>query len=345
MKKNKTKIEGVISVSTKGTGYVSMMEKAPTPGGVGVPTKSVGKDIEIDFRHLYTALHGDTVEILLHPKSSGRQTGEVSSIIKRAKVGFAGVLETENNILFLKPDDTKMYTDILIPEKSSGGAKIGEKVFAEIVSWENRETMPKGRITKIFGRPGDNEAEMQAIAKEKGFDSGFPANVEKEADILKKRSITKEDYNDRRDFRKILTFTIDPADAKDFDDAISFNKLSEDEFEIGIHIADVTQYVKLGSELDREARARGTSVYLVDRTIPMLPETLSNDLCSLVPGKDRLAMSAVFVLDKEARVKKQWFGRAVIHSQKRFTYEEAETSIKTKTAPLFKGAVFGIHLT
>ena len=324
--KNKVKVEGVISVSAKGTGYV------------GAP--NLKEDVEIDFRHLYTALHGDTVEILLHPKTKGRQTGEVSAIIKRAKAGFAGVLESENGMLFLKPDDTKMYTDILIPEKSSGGAKIGEKVFAEIVSWESRETMPKGRITKIFGRPGDNEAEMQAIAKEKGFDSGFPAKVETEADIIKKRGITKEDYENRRDFRKILTFTIDPADAKDFDDAISFNKLSEGEFEIGIHIADVTQYVKLGSELDREARARGTSVYLVDRTIPMLPEALSNDLCSLVPGKDRLAMSAVFILDREARVRKQWFGRTVIHSQKRFTYEEAEETIKNTSLSLHKELAF-----
>ncbi|MDP2789091.1 MAG: ribonuclease R [bacterium] len=320
--KNKAKIEGVISVSAKGTGYVG------APG--------LKEDVEIDFRHLNTALHGDSVEIFLHPKSKTRQTGEVSKILKRAKMGFAGVLEKENNRFFLKPDDTKMYTDILIPENSLGGARVGEKVFTEITSWKDRGTMPDGRITKVFGKPGDNEAEMQAIAKEKGFDSGFPLQVEAEAQKIKERGISEGDYMGRRDFRKILTFTIDPADAKDFDDALSFEKIGDDEFEVGIHIADVTHYLKIGSELDNEARARGTSVYLVDRTIPMLPEALSNDLCSLVPNQDRLAMSAVFILDKNGTVKKQWLGRAVINSQKRFTYEEAEETIENVSLPLHK---------
>lgn len=322
MNKQKGKIEGIISISSKGVGYV----KAP----------DLTEDVEVDSRHLNTALHGDTVEIQLHPKGKDRQSGEVSKIIKRAKIGFAGVLEAENGTFFLKPDDTKMYTDLLIPEASLAGAKIGEKVFAEIMSWENPRLAPKGKITKIFGKPGDNEVEMQAIAKEKGFDSGFPQKVEEEARKIKERGIKEEDYAGRRDFRNILTFTIDPKDAKDFDDAISFKELDNGEVEVGVHIADVTQYLKIGSELDREARERGTSVYLVDRTIPMLPEALSNDLCSLVPHQDRLAMSAVFVLDKEAKVKKQWLGRTIINSKKRFTYEDAEHSIKEKSAPLHR---------
>ena len=320
--KQKGKIEGIISISSKGVGYV----KAP----------DLTEDVEVDSRHLNTALHGDTVEIQLHPKGKDRQSGEVSKIVKRAKIAFAGILEEENGTFFLKPDDTRMYTDILIPENSMSGAKIGEKVFAEIVSWENPRLAPKGKITKIFGKPGDNEVEMQAIAKEKGFDSGFPERVEAEARRIKERGIREEDYIGRRDFRNILTFTIDPKDAKDFDDAISFKELENGEVEVGVHIADVTQYLKIGSELDKEARERGTSVYLVDRTIPMLPEALSNDLCSLVPHQDRLAMSAVFVLDKEAQVKKQWFGRTVINSQKRFTYEDAENSIKNKSGVLHR---------
>lgn len=316
------KAEGIISISSKGTGYVA------------IPT--LKEDPEIDFKHLNTALHGDIVEILLHPKSKHRQTAEVAKIISRVKNSFTGILELENSMYFLKPDDTKMYTDILIPEKSLSGAKVGQKVFVEIVSWTDSRKAPEGKVVKVLGRPGDNDVEMHSIAIEKGFAATLPDRVELEAKEIKKRGIQESDYKDRRDFRQTLTFTIDPSDAKDFDDAISFKELGNDEYEVGIHIADVTHYVKLNSALDVEARERGTSVYLVDRTIPMLPETLSNDLCSLVPDKDRLTMSAVFVIDKNANVKNEWFGRTVIHSQKRFTYEEAEVSIKKTGSPLHK---------
>ncbi len=325
------KIEGIISITSKGTGYVK--------------TEGNEQDPEIDFRHLNTALHGDMVEIILHPKGKGRLTAEVSKIISRAKNKFGGVLEQENKIYFLKPDDTKMYTDILIPETMLNGAQIGQKVFVEIISWKDALKAPEGKVLKILGKPGDNDTEMHAIAMEKGFDSDFTKEALNEAEKIKHNGIKDIDYVGRRDFRKILTFTIDPSDAKDFDDALSFKEIANDEYEIGIHIADVSHYVKIGSELDREARERGTSVYLVDRTIPMLPEILSNDLCSLVPNKDRLTMSAVFTIDKNAKVKSEWFGRTVIHSQKRFTYEEAEKSlghsptgeaIKNSSAPLHK---------
>ncbi|MFA5778165.1 MAG: ribonuclease R [Candidatus Paceibacterota bacterium] len=316
------KQQGIISVSAKGTGYVKVLNQKD--------------DIEIDFKHLNTALHGDVVEIVLHKKGKGRITGEVVKIISRAKTRFAGILEAENRMFFLKPDDTKMYVDILIPEKFLNNAKTGQKVFAEIVSWSNPHKAPEGKVVKILGRPGDNDTEMYAIAIEKGFDAELPSKVEEEAKKIKENGIKESDYVGRRDFRKILTFTIDPSDAKDFDDAISFREIANGEYEIGIHIADVSHYVKIGSGLDTEARERGTSVYLVDRTIPMLPEILSNDLCSLVPNKDRLTMSAVFIIDKNAKVKSEWFGRTIIYSQKRFTYEEAETSIKTANAPLHK---------
>lgn len=317
--------EGVISLSSKGIGYVAVGEE-----------KNKDQDPEIDSRHLNTALHGDTVEIIFHPKRKSRQTAEVSKIISRAKMRFAGVLEKEGEMYFLKPDDTKMYTDILIPEKELSGAKAGEKVFGEITSWQDPKKAPTGKILKVLGKPGDNNVEMHAIAIEKGFDSELPEGVYAEAEEIKKGGIRANDHEGRRDFRKVLTFTIDPEDAKDFDDAISFREISAHEFEIGVHIADVSHYVKVGSHLDHEARERGTSVYLVDRTIPMLPEELSNDLCSLVPNKDRLTMSAVFVIDKNAKVKSEWYGKTIIHSQKRFTYEEAGESIKRAHAPLHK---------
>ena len=317
-------MRGIISITSKGTGYVAVGEK-----------KDI-QDPEVDFKHLNTALHGDLVEIILHPKTEGRQTAEVSKIISRAKIRFAGVLEQEGKMVFLKPDDTKMYTDILIPTENLNAAKIGQKVFVEIVSWTDARKAPEGKVIKILGVPGDNETEMHAIAIEKGFDSDLPKKVHAEAEKIKRDGIKESDYRGRRDFRKTLTFTIDPSDAKDFDDAISFQEVSPEEYEIGIHIADVSHYVKVGSDLDKEARERGTSVYLVDRTIPMLPEELSNDLCSLVPNKDRLTMSAVFVIDKHAKVKSEWYGRTVIHSKKRFTYEEAEESIKNGEKPLHK---------
>ncbi|MFA6076897.1 MAG: ribonuclease R [Candidatus Paceibacterota bacterium] len=359
--------EGIISITSKGTGYVAIGDAKNK------------QDPEIDSKYLNTALHGDLVEITLHPKGKARQTAEVSKIITRAKMRFAGVLELDptkngarNNIFFLKPDDTKMYTDILIPEGELNGAKAGQKVFVEITSWTDASKAPVGKVIKILGNPGDNDTEMHSIAMEKGFDSELPQEVENEAREIKIRGIKESDYASRRDFRKTLTFTIDPSDAKDFDDAISFRVINSplegwpkdgvenastslrqkseyssrgELYEIGIHIADVSHYVKIGSALDVEARERGTSVYLVDRTIPMLPETLSNDLCSLVPNKDRLTMSAVFIMDKNAKVKNEWYGATIIHSQKRFTYEEAEESlghsptgeaIKKLNAPLHK---------
>lgn len=319
------KLQGIISISSKGTGYVAIGEE-----------KNKGQDPEIDPKHLKTALHGDLVEIILHTKNKSRQTAEVSKIITRAKMRFTGILEKESEVIFLKPDDTKMYTDILIPKENLNGAKIGQKVFVEIVSWLDASKAPTGKIIKVLGKPGDNDTEMHSIAIEKGFDAELPTKVNDEARKIKRDGIKESDYVDRRDFRKILTFTIDPDDAKDFDDAISFKEISSDEYEIGIHIADVSYYVKSGSALDEEAKGRGTSVYLVDRTIPMLPEILSNDLCSLVPNKDRLTMSAVFTIDNNAKVKSEWYGRTVIHSQKRFTYEEAEETIKKQNAPLHR---------
>lgn len=253
-----------------------------------------------------------------------------------ARPGFSGILERENGGYYVRPDDSRMYADIFIPEKNLSGSKEGEKVFIQIVSWRDPKRHPEGKIKKRLGRPGENEAEMEALSLERGFALELPEKAKKEARVIKEKGITEKDLADRRDFREIQTFTIDPEDAKDFDDAVSFLDLKNGQYEVGVHIADVSHYVLPESELDREAKARGTSVYLVDRVIPMLPETLSNDLCSLLPNKDRLAVSAVFILDQKGKVKKEWFGRTIIRSCKRFTYEEAEKSLKASSAPLHR---------
>ena len=316
----KSGLSGVISITSKGTGYVKI--------------ETLEEDPEIDYRHLKTALQGDLVEIVLHPKGRHRQTAEVVEVLERAKSKFTGILTKQKDLYFLEADDPKMYADILIPNDMLVGAKPGQKVFGEIVRWKDARKSPEGKILKVLGYPGDNNTEMYAIALEKGFAEKLSKETEDEALKIKKMGLQKSDYSGRKDFRKTLTFTIDPSDAKDFDDAISFVELGDNKYEIGVHIADVSHYVKPGSKIDDEAMRRGTSVYLVDRTIPMLPEVLSNDLCSLVPNQDRFTMSAVFVIDDKAKVESSWFGRSVIHSQKRFTYEEAESTIGDAKAPL-----------
>jgi ribonuclease R len=316
-------IEGTISISNKGTGTVRIINNSET--------------VEIEHNFLRTACHGDTVSVFLHPKKKdGSLTGEVLKIIHRSKKGYAGILEKENDTYFLIPSDLKMYSDIIIPESKLNGAKIGQKVFVIIDEWKDAKKAPVGEITEILGMPMEHNAEMKAIALEKGFNATFPPFILKEAEKIAQNGIKENDFKNRRDFRKTTTFTIDPDDAKDFDDAISFKKLPNGHFEIGIHIADVSHYVRLGTELDIEARTRGTSVYLVDRTIPMLPEELSNGLCSLNQDVDRLTYAAIFELDKTGHVHNEWFGRTIINSNKRFTYEEAQEILDNKKGTFFE---------
>jgi ribonuclease R len=316
-------IEGIINISHRGTGSVRII------GDSNV--------IEIEHSFLKTACNGDTVSVLLHPKKrDGTQTGEVLKIINRSKKGYAGVLEKENDIYFLIPSDLKMYSDIIIPQNKLHGAKIGQKVFVIITEWTDAKKAPVGEITKILGMPMEHNAEMEAIALEKGFNATFPSFILKEAQKISHLGVTEKDFNNRRDIRNTTTFTIDPIDAKDFDDAISFKKLPNGHFEIGVHIADVSHYVKIGTDLDIEARRRGTSVYLVDRTIPMLPEELSNGICSLNPNVDRLTFGAIFELDKMGQIHNEWFGRTIIHSDKRFSYEEAQKVLDDKKGILFE---------
>lgn len=311
-------LKGLIRIAGKGLGFIEV--------------KGFKEDVLIETENLNTALNKDDVEFSILPKrTKGRTTGKVLKIIKRAKMEFVGTLEHENGRLFLIPDDKKVYKDIAITAGETAEAKNDIKALVEIVNWGNPKKNPEGKILKIIGQKGIHDVEMAAIVFEKGFDTEFPPEVEKEAENIDRAvrqveavPIPDSDIGSRRDFRQTLTFTIDPVDAKDFDDAISFKKLPNGNFEIGVHIADVSHYVREKTELDREARKRGFSVYLVDRTIPMLPEALSNNVCSLKPNEDRLTFSAVFVLDESGVVKERWFGKTVIRSAKRFTYEEAQ---------------------
>ncbi|MEZ4103553.1 MAG: ribonuclease R [Candidatus Paceibacterota bacterium] len=308
-KNQKREVTGAIRITQKGVGFL----KSDSKEGIEIPAGFLG-----------LALNGDTVKVVINSKrKGGPEVGEVIEIVKRAKKGFSGKIIQESGEYFLEASDAKMPFNILIPEKDKNGATEGDKVFVVITKWTSRKKIPMGKVEKVLGRHGEHNAEMEGIILEKGFESTFPKNVENEAHKIKEQGF-KEEASKRRDMRGTSTFTIDPFDAKDFDDALSFKKISDGRYEVGVHIADVAFFVRPGTDLDREALDRATSVYLVDRTIPMLPETLSNDLCSLNPNEDKLTFSAIFELDEKGNVLKEWFGRTVINSDKRFSYEEAQ---------------------
>jgi len=311
-------LEGAIRVTSKGVGYF--------------PIQDESEDYEIQPDNLNAALNHDRVKIALLGRTIfERKQAKVIDIVERHKTEFVGTLEKDGNLFFLVPDDKRMYRDILLSRDKILNAKEGDKLQAKITEWPDASKSPKGEVIRVIGRAGEHNAEMLGIVYESGFEVDFPPEVEKEAQIWKKKYQKEDKLKDRKDFRQTSTFTIDPADAKDFDDALSFKKLADGDYEIGIHIADVSHFVIEKTKLDREALKRGTSIYLVDRTIPMLPEVLSNDLCSLNPNEPRYAFSAVFVIDKEARVKEHWFGKTLIESDKRFTYEEAQEIIDKGT--------------
>ncbi len=317
LKELKTIVTGRVDMTTDGSGYL-------------VTEDEFEDDIFIAPRKLRDALHGDTVKAYVFAKSKGRKKeGEVVEILTRAKMEFSGIVKESDRYAFLIPDDRKMHHDIFIPITDLNGAKNGEKAVAKIVDWPAGAKNPVGKITTVLGKQGENNTEMNAILAEYGFPLSFPHEIEKEANEISE-DITAQEISKRRDFRNFTTFTIDPVDAKDFDDAISFRELDNGNFEIGVHIADVSHYVKPDTALDREAFERGTSVYLVDRVIPMLPERLSNGVCSLRPNEDKLCFAAVFELDKEANILDQWFGKTIIHSNKRFSYEEAQELLEKK---------------
>ena len=295
-----------------------------------VPEDEFEDDIYIAPRKLRQALHGDRVKVHTYEKHRGkRKEGEVVEILERARTEFTGTITISPRFAFLIADDRKMLHDIFIPLADLSGAQDGEKVVVAITDWPQDSKNPVGKVKHVLGKKGENNTEMNAILADFGFPLAFPDAVEQEAEAYPAQ-IPPSEIAERRDFRPITTFTIDPADAKDFDDAISFRTLDNGNHEVGVHIADVSYYVRPDTPLDKEAFERGTSVYLVDRVIPMLPERLSNDLCSLRPNEDRLVFSAVFELDAQANIINEWFGRGVIHSDRRFSYEEAQDILDAK---------------
>ncbi|KJF44482.1 ribonuclease R [Draconibacterium sediminis] len=308
------KVTGIIEMQPQGFAYVISDE--------------LEQPAVISSRNLNHAMEGDKVRIHVYARRKKHDLeGEVTEILERAKTIFVGTVQTTKNFAFLIPSG-KVGFDIFIPKEKLNGAKDGQKAIAEIKDWPQNARSPFGEIIEVLGDTGDNDAEMHAILAEFELPHKFPQNVDKAAEKIP-LEIPKEEIKKRRDMRKTTTFTIDPADAKDFDDALSLKKLDNGNWEVGVHIADVTHYVRPNTIIENEAQDRATSVYLVDRVVPMLPERLSNGVCSLRPNEDKLCFSAVFEITKDAKVKKQWFGKTVIHSDRRFTYEEAQEIIET----------------
>ncbi|WP_312420129.1 ribonuclease R [Epilithonimonas sp.] len=309
-------LTGVIDFNQSGNAYVKV--------------EGINDDIFVHQKNVKDALQGDKVLIVTYNFKGKKLEGSVVEVLERAKEVFVGTFQkiSDKDFGFVVLDKKKLNTDIFISKNHFNGAEDGDKVIVKMLEWKPGSKNPEGEITTVLGAPGDHETEIHSILAEYGLPYNFPPEVEHDADQID-RSINAEEVAKRWDMRDILTFTIDPKDAKDFDDALSIRKLENGLWEIGVHIADVSHYVKPGTILDDEAYARATSVYLVDRVVPMLPEVLSNDVCSLRPNEDKFTFSAVFELDEEAKIHKQWFGRTVIHSDRRFAYEEAQERIET----------------
>lgn len=320
MRRKASYIEGKVDMTSSGAAYIV--------------TDEFDSDIYISVNNLHHALDGDLVKVYVYTDRSHKNAeGEVIEIIKRKRETFVGVVEVSKHYAFLIPERSQMPFDIFIPLDKLKNAQRGQKAIAKITEWTESQKNPIGEIVEVLGNPGENNTEMHAILAEFGLPYRFPKRVEEDAAEIDEE-ISREEISKRRDFRNVTTFTIDPADAKDFDDALSFRRISDDRVEVGVHIADVTFYVRPNTVIEKEAYFRATSVYLVDRTVPMLPEKLSNKVCSLRPDEEKLCFSAVFELDNDANVLSQWFGRTVIKSDHRFAYEQAQDVIETGEGPL-----------
>ncbi len=330
---------------------VNAIAKANTVTGI-VDMKSTGKayiispdlseDVFIESNNTNHALNGDKVKVHLFPKRKNRKPeGIIVEIIERAKKQFVGIVHVSKRFAFLVPDSQSINVDIYIPLTALKGAKHGQKAVALITEWPEKATNPIGEIIHVLGQPGENNVEMNAILAEFDFPLEFPKAAEDEAKRIK-NEVAPEELAKRRDYRNIWTCTIDPADAKDFDDALSLQKMPDGNWEVGVHIADVSHYVTPGSAIDTEAYERGTSIYLVDRTIPMLPEQLSNLVCSLRPDEEKLCFSAVFKLNDKAEILDEWFGRTVIKSNRRYAYEEVQVMIEGAEGD-FKNELMTLH--
>ncbi len=316
--------------------YITGTVEMKKTGKAYIISDEGGEDIFVAPNNTHHALNGDHVKVLLFPKRKGHKTeGQVVEILERKKTHYTGILEVSKNFGFVIPDSQLLPYDIFIPKSKLKKAKTGQKVLVNITDWPEHSNNPFGEIVEVLGKPGDNDVEMKSILADFDFPLSFPDKVLKEAEKIS-MEIPKEEIARRKDYRKVWTITIDPVDAKDFDDAISLKKLGDGLWEVGVHIADVTHYVKPDTVLDAEAYKRATSVYLVDRVIPMLPEKLSNGVCSLRPDEDKLTFSAIFKMNDKAEVLSQWFGKTVIRSNRRFTYEEVQKIIETKQGEFVK---------
>lgn len=325
-KPGRFKLEASLSNLSNLIGKVDMT----TGGAAYVEVEGMPDDVYVSEQNLGTALHGDIVEVaIIKVKKSGKPTGKISRLVERATTEFVGTIEKSLKYAFLVPDSKRMLVDIFIPLNKLNGAKHGEKAIVKLKDWPSDADSPFGEVIQVLGKPGENETEMHSILAEYGLPYEFPKGIEEAAKNLN-LTIQEEEIKKRKDLRKVTTFTIDPVDAKDFDDALSIQKLKNGNWEIGVHIADVSHYLKEGSALDKEAYERATSVYLVDRVVPMLPEVLSNFACSLRPNEDKYCFSALFEMGEDTKIHREWFGRTVIHSDRRFTYEEAQKVIETK---------------
>lgn len=306
------------------TGIVDMKQT----GKAYIISKELTEDVFIAANNTYHALNGDLVKVSLFPKRKDRKLeGRVIEIIERSKKYFVGVIEHSGKYAFLIPDNVAIPIDIYIPGNNLKGAKNGEKAVARITDWPEHSKNPFGEVVEVLGKPGEHDVEMNSILVDYGFPTGFPKPVESEARNISD-VITEEEVKKRRDFRKVFTCTVDPEDAKDFDDALSLKKLDNGHWEVGIHIADVSYYVRPGSLIEEEAYNRATSVYLVDRVIPMLPERLSNEVCSLKPNEDKLCYGVVFEIDEQGQVFKEWYGRTIINSDFRYNYDQVQAVIE-----------------
>jgi ribonuclease R len=308
-------VEGTVDMKSTGKAYVILDDEE-------------GEDVFISAANTGHALHGDRVKVAMFPQRKGHKPeGEIVEVLKRKITDVVGILHISHGYVFVTPDQESIPVDIFVPKGEVHGAKNGQKVVVHLVDWPEKSGNPFGEIIRVLGNPGDNDVEMESILLAHDYPLEFPEEVEKEAAKIPSR-IQKSEIRNRKDYREVFTITIDPADAKDFDDAISLQKLSNGHWEVGVHIADVSYYVKPGSAIDEEAYSRGTSVYLVDRTIPMLPEKLCNNVCSLRPNEEKLTFSAVFEMDDEANVLSHWIGRTVIKSCRRYNYEEVQAMIE-----------------
>ncbi|MBL4861971.1 MAG: ribonuclease R [Crocinitomicaceae bacterium] len=306
--------EGVLQLTARGSGYVVVDDKDMS-------------DIFVPHDKLYQSLDGDRVRVQITRKRKTKLEGVIISLVERERTQFVGTLKVHDNFAFLIPDNSRVGTDLFIPKEKLKGGKNGEKALAKITAWPKSADNPYGEVVEVLGSGGGNDIEMISILVNQGLDYTFPDNVLSEAETVS-MSLDKKEIARRKDFRSTTTFTIDPLDAKDFDDALSFKKLDNGNIEIGVHIADVSHYVRPGNPMDVEALKRSNSVYLVDRVIPMLPEQLSNLACSLRPNEDKYSFSAVFEMDESGKVYDSWFGKTTIHSDRRFTYEEAQEIIE-----------------